>query len=89
MPKEDNVEAMKKNGKGTDLSAGGVRVEGDFIGDVGNVIKLEITSGTKPDTITAFAEIKWQKKINGCDQFGLEFLAIKDEDREIIEHIIK
>jgi c-di-GMP-binding flagellar brake protein YcgR len=89
MPKENSTEAMKMDGMSKDISLGGVRIEGKSIGEIGDVIKLEFTTSVKPAPITAFAEIKWQRKVDGGDQFGLEFLAIKEEDKEIIEQIIQ
>ena len=88
MPKENSMEALKKEGMSKDISIGGVRVEGDSIGEIGDVIKLEFTTSLKKEPITAFAEIKWQRGAGENNQFGLEFLAIKEEDKEIIEQLI-
>ncbi len=89
MPKDSSMEALKKEGKSTDLSAGGVRVEGLSIGTTGDVIKVEFKTDQKEEPIVAFAEIKWQRKQGNADQFGLEFLALKEEDKEIINKIIE
>jgi c-di-GMP-binding flagellar brake protein YcgR len=87
MPKETAMSQIKNDGKGRDLSIGGVRIEGEISGEPGDVIKLEFKVEQKEELITAFAEIKWIKDIDKQKQFGLEFLALKEEDRDLIEKI--
>ena len=88
MPKENSIAAIKSDGMSRDLSIGGVRVEGEIAGESGDVIKLEFKTEYKEEPITAFAEIKWLKTIDGVKQFGLEFLALKEEDKNLIEKMI-
>ena len=88
MPKENSIAAIKKDGMSRDLSIGGVRIEGDIAADPGDVIKLEFKTEYKESPITAFAEIKWIKEVSGQHQFGLEFLALKEEDKDLIEKMI-
>ena len=88
MPKENSIAAIKADGTCKDLSIGGVRIEGDINGEQGDVIKLEFKTEYKEEAITAFAEIKWLKEISGVKQFGLEFLALKEEDVKLIEKMI-
>lgn len=88
MPRENSIAAIKSDGMSRDLSIGGVRVEGQIAGVAGDVIKLEFKTEYKEDPITAFAEIKWLKEIDGVKQFGLEFLALKEEDKNLIEKMI-
>ena len=88
MPKENSIAALKSDGMSKDLSIGGVRVEGDIAGEAGDVIKLEFKTEFKDEPITAFAEIKWIKEIAGIKQFGLEFLALKEDDIKLIEKMI-
>ncbi|MCE5301375.1 MAG: PilZ domain-containing protein [Spirochaetia bacterium] len=89
MPRENTMEAVKKEGFSKDISTGGLRIEGELIGNSGDIIKIEFKTENKDNPITAFAEIKWQKEIDGAPQFGLEFLALKEEDKEIIEKLSK
>ena len=89
MPKENTGESIKKEGLSRDLSIGGARIEGAHVGDVGDVLKLEFKTEYKPEPITAFAEVKWKKVMDGTPQFGLEFLALKEDDKDIIEKITK
>lgn len=88
MPKENSIAAIKNDGLSKDLSIGGVRIEGEVTGEMGDVIKLEFKTEYKAEPITAFAEIKWIKEIAGVRQFGLEFLALKEEDIKLIEKMI-
>jgi hypothetical protein len=88
MPKENSILAVKNDGMSRDLSIGGVRIEGNITGEAGDVIKLEFKTEYKEGPITAFAEIKWIKEVNGQHQFGLEFLALKEEDKNLIEKMI-
>jgi hypothetical protein len=88
MPKENSIAAIKSEGLCKDLSIGGVRIEGEISGETGDVIKLEFKTEHKEEPITAFAEVKWIKEIEGIKQFGLEFLALKEEDKNLIEKMI-
>jgi len=89
MPKENTSESIKKDGLSRDISIGGARIEGEHVGDIGDVLKLEFKTEYKPEPITAFAEVKWKKVMDGTPQFGLEFLALKEDDKDIIEKITK
>ena len=88
MPKDVTVQNNKLSGKSQDISIGGIRIEGEVIGAEGDIIRLELdTSGS--DHIVIFAEIRWIRKESGKDgQLGLQFLALKEEDIEIIKQII-
>jgi|GEM_PF-3808991 len=81
--KEFTSETVTKEGKSLDISAGGVRIEGESAGNQGEIIRLEIIRGIQRPVIV-FAEIKWVKD----NQFGVSFLALKDDDRELIEKLL-
>ena len=88
MPRENSIAATKLDGMSRDISISGVRIEGDIAGEAGDVIKLEFKTEYKDEPIMAFAEIKWLKEVAGQKQFGLEFLALKEEDKNLIEKMI-
>jgi c-di-GMP-binding flagellar brake protein YcgR len=88
MPKENNIEAIRKEGSSHDISIGGLKLEGPLDGDVGDVARVEFTIPEKTMPVVAFAEVKWVIREKGKTQFGLEFLALQDEDKRIIENII-
>ena len=89
---EDEVQEIRKNmtrqaGETTDISLGGIRVDGDMPGAVGDVIRLEIALEGRAEPITTFAEVKWIKNEKDKRTFGLEFLILKDADKQIIEEM--
>ncbi|MCX8093890.1 MAG: PilZ domain-containing protein [Candidatus Goldbacteria bacterium] len=88
MPKDNIIESKKNEGKTKDISLGGVRIEGEIIGNVDDIIRIEFTLKDNDNPIITFAEIKWIKEINGIPQFGVEFLTLKNEDKQIIEQLI-
>jgi c-di-GMP-binding flagellar brake protein YcgR len=88
MPSDNIIEAMKKDGKSQDISIGGMRIEGEPVGDVGDVIKVEIKIDGREEAVITFAEVKWIRQTEGAGQFGAEFLALKDDDRQELEKII-
>lgn len=85
VPKDNASASMRLEGKSKDLSSGGIRIEGDPIGEQEDVIRLEFTlDGVN---VITFAEIKWIREMGGKKQFGIEFLALKNEDKEKIEKL--
>ena len=71
-----------------DLSIGGIRIEGEVIGNEGDIIRLELDTGGA-EHIVVFAEIRWiRREKDGVGQIGLQFLALKEEDVEVIKQII-
>ncbi|MCX8092570.1 MAG: PilZ domain-containing protein [Candidatus Goldbacteria bacterium] len=79
---------MKKEGKTSDISLGGIKVYGEMDGGPGDIIRLEIHVDGRDEPITTFAEIKWIKQEKDKKIFGLEFLILKDKDRKTIEEIV-
>lgn len=88
MPKDNIIGSKKNEGKTKDISIGGIRIEGKAIGDIDDIIRIEFTIKDKNNPIITFAEIKWIKEIDGAQQFGVEFLTLKNEDKQIIERLI-
>ncbi|MCE5300428.1 MAG: PilZ domain-containing protein [Spirochaetia bacterium] len=78
--------AVKSAGESYDISLGGLKVDGGVTGKVGDIIRLEIIMEGRTDPITTFAEIKWIKedKATNSNSFGLEFLILKEADRDAI-----
>jgi c-di-GMP-binding flagellar brake protein YcgR len=88
MPKDVTAQNTKLAGKSMDLSIGGIRIEGEVIGAESDIIRLELDAG-KSEQIVVFAEIRWiRRETDGAGQIGLQFLALKEEDVEIIKQII-
>jgi c-di-GMP-binding flagellar brake protein YcgR len=88
MPKEITSQNNKLSGKSQDISVGGIRVEGEIVGNEGDIIRLELDTGNS-DHIVVFAEMRWIRRESGDEgQFGLQFLALKEEDVEAIKKII-
>ena len=88
MPKDVTAQNTKLTGKSMDLSIGGIRIEGEVIGNEGDIIRLELDTGGA-EHIVVFAEIRWiRREKDGVGQIGLQFLALKEEDVEVIKQII-
>lgn len=90
---EDEVQELrkailKKEGKTTDISLGGIKVYGEMDGLQGDILRLEIHIEGRDEPITTFAEIKWIKQKKDKKIFGLEFLILKDADKKTIEEIV-
>jgi c-di-GMP-binding flagellar brake protein YcgR len=90
---EDEVKEIRKNitkqsGESTDISLGGIKVDGDIPGNQGDVIRLEVVVEGRKEPITTFAEVKWIKGEGTAKSFGLEFLILKDADKQVIEEIL-
>ncbi len=75
-------------GKTQDLSMGGARVEGELVGKQNDIIRIELRVDNEPNPVTILAEIKWIQDGNGKGQFGLSFLALKDDEKITIEQIL-
>jgi c-di-GMP-binding flagellar brake protein YcgR len=88
MPKDNAMEAMKKDGAGKDISIGGIRIEGDPVGLINDVVRIEFIIEGVEDPVTTFAEIKWIRDVKGSMQFGVEFLALKETDKAALERVI-
>ena len=87
--KEFKKAIMKKEGKTSDISLGGIKVYGEMDGMTGDIIRLEIEIKGRDEPITTFAEIKWIKQEKDKKVFGLEFLILKDTDKKTIEEIVE
>jgi c-di-GMP-binding flagellar brake protein YcgR len=89
MPKDMTIQNSKIDGKSRDISMGGIRIEGPLVGQEGDVIRLEMDKLEGGDHVVIFAEIRWIRKETSAEgQLGLQFLALREEDVEIIKQII-
>jgi c-di-GMP-binding flagellar brake protein YcgR len=80
---------IKRTGESADISLGGVRVYGELTGKVGDIIRIQIFVNDNSEPITTFAEIKWIDSSSADKKvFGLEFLILKDSDKEVLSNII-
>jgi c-di-GMP-binding flagellar brake protein YcgR len=87
--REIRAAAEKIPGKSFDISLGGIRAEGPINASKGDIIRLEVMLENRATPITTFAEIKWIKGDGEVKTFGLEFLILKDADKEMIEEILQ
>lgn len=88
MPKKVSVETVRKQGKSKDISLGGIRIEGDHVGEPGDIVRVEIFGKDKKDLIIVLAEIKWITELeNGC-QFGVKFIGLREEEMETLEDMM-
>ena len=59
-------------------------------GKADDIIRIEILFEGRKEPVTTFAEIKWVRDIpDNKKSFGLEFLILKDSDRELINSLIE
>jgi c-di-GMP-binding flagellar brake protein YcgR len=89
--REIKKSSSRVSGESSDISLGGVKVDGDVAGGKpDDIIRVEIAVEGRKEPITTFAEIKWVREDKeGKKSFGLEFLILKDSDRELINEIIE
>ena len=80
--------AIKILGESADISVGGIKAEGPMPGNPGDIIRLEVAVNGRAENITTFAEIKWVKGKEEIKTFGLEFLILKDADKNVIEELL-
>ena len=80
--------AVKLDAQSADISLGGIRmgIEGSCV--IGDIIRVEVVLDEKQDAVTTFAEVKWVKGKEGAKEIGIEFLILKDKDRELIYNLL-
>jgi c-di-GMP-binding flagellar brake protein YcgR len=89
MPKDMYSKQSKIDGKSRDISVGGIRVEGNPVGQENDIIRLEVDTGKPGETIIIFAEIRWVENSKDTPgQMGLQFLALREEDVDVIKQLI-
>ncbi|MFP4466801.1 MAG: PilZ domain-containing protein [Candidatus Goldiibacteriota bacterium] len=74
----------KKAALSSDLSIGGMKITGETEAEKGDIIRIEFIHEENAP-VSTFAEIKWKKAEE--KEFGIEFLILKDKDREFIENL--
>lgn len=79
-----------ENAETKNISAGGVCLILSHKIVEGNVVRVEIPIGDK-GLIKAFCEVQWCKEsnINGHYEAGLSFIALKEDDAELLNNYIK
>jgi|DewCreStandDraft_4_1066084.scaffolds.fasta_scaffold16335_3 c-di-GMP-binding flagellar brake protein YcgR len=93
LPKELE-EIKKKIEKNTvessNISVGGIQLIGDEELFPEQILRIELETEKKTEAIITFAEVRWCAKDDYINKYriGIEFLVLKDEDREIIEEIV-
>lgn len=73
------------------LSAGGIGLITDENLSPEQIIEIEFILEGKERPITTCAEVKWSKRDNKINKYraGIEFLALKEEDKNLIKKLIK
>ncbi|HDT15745.1 MAG TPA: PilZ domain-containing protein [Firmicutes bacterium] len=74
----------RKTAQSSDLSVGGMKIAGEIDAKKGDVIRVEFIFEER-EPVTTFAEVKWIKPEE--KEFGIEFLILKDKDKEFIENL--
>lgn len=88
MPKKITAETIRKQGKSADVSVGGVKIQGEAVGEVGDIIRCEIFGKDKKDLIIVLAEIKWVKAAGKVYEFGVQFVGLREEEAENLEDML-
>lgn len=88
MPKKITVETIRKQGKSSDVSLGGVKIQGEVVGEPGDIIRCEIFGQDKKDLLIVLAEIKWVKNSGTNYEFGVEFVGLREEEAESLEDML-
>lgn len=75
----------------TNISVGGIQLIGDEDLSPEQILRIELETEKKTESITTFAEVRWCAKDNYINKYriGIEFLVLKDEDRQIIAEIVE
>ena len=83
--------ATRNEAESANISVGGIQLIDDTALTPDQIVRLEIKLENNPNLIVTFAEIKWSAKDDNIKRFrtGIEFLVLKEEDKEAIEQIIK
>jgi len=74
----------------SNISVGGIQLIGDEELSPEQILRIELETEKKTESIITFAEVRWCAKDNYLNKYriGIEFLVLKDEDRDIIEEIV-
>ena len=88
MPKKISVETIRKQGKSSDVSIGGVKIIGETVGEPGDIIRCEIFGRDKKDLVIVLAEIKWVKNSGKGYEFGVQFVGLREEEAESLEDML-
>lgn len=88
---DDEAETIKKSavratGESEDISLGGIKVEGEMRGEKGDIVRIEVLIEGRSEPVVTFAEVKWVAPSKS--NFGVEFLILKDGDKQAIEEIL-
>jgi c-di-GMP-binding flagellar brake protein YcgR len=89
------IEAIKKKlDKSTvetvNISVGGIQLIDDEELQAEQILRIEIRTPKKTEAIITFAEVRWSAKDGRLGKYrtGIEFLVLKDEDKEMIEKLV-
>lgn len=88
VPRDPNELPELTAGKLRDISIGGVRVEGECVGKVNDIIRVHIHPGNSHETVVMLAQIRWIKEAASTPQFGVGFLGVQEYDEELLKNLI-
>jgi c-di-GMP-binding flagellar brake protein YcgR len=81
----------KRTAKSFNLSIGGIGFIADENFSPEQVIKITFELQGKEQPIKTYAEVRWSKQDNKISKYktGIEFMVLKEEDKNLIEMLIK
>jgi c-di-GMP-binding flagellar brake protein YcgR len=92
-PEIDNAitRKEKRTAKSFNLSIGGIGFIADENLSPEQVIKITFELQGKEQPIKTYAEVRWSKQDNKINKYktGIEFMVIKEEDKNLIQALIK
>lgn len=90
------IESIKKETQRSvtetiNISVGGIQLIDDIQLKPEQILRLEFKPENKPINIITFAEVRWCAKDSDLGKYrtGLEFLVLKDEDKNALQAMIE
>ncbi len=83
--------AAKSTTETINISLGGIQLIDDEELVPEQILRIEMTPEGRSEPVITFAEVRWCAKDNRAGKYrcGIEFLVLKDEDKNLIEEIIE
>jgi len=83
--------AEKATTQTINISIGGIQLIDDDELLSEQILRIEMKLGAREEPVITFAEVRWCAKDSSIGKYrcGIEFLVLKDEDKELIQEIIE